>query len=88
MAKRSPYNSKSIKTVLGKHQAEIYALIECSSQKQFSQLVNRVNEILDSKELEGNESVLKAKGIFRNCSSNYNRYLSTLMAYMTGMKVS
>ena len=86
MSKKSPYNSKSIKTVLEAHKDEIYSL--CYSRSQFSQLINKVDEILESSDLKGNESAVEAKGILNKCSRNYNLYLSTLMTYMTGIKVS
>lgn len=80
------YTSKSIKTVLSAHQDELFAL--SASIHTFNQLKNRVNELLDSDELKGNASAADAKLVFQNCSRNFNLYLSTLMTYMTGMKVS
>lgn len=80
------YTSKSIKTVLSEHQDELFAL--SASIHTFSQLKKKVNELLDSEDLKENKSVTDAKLVFQNCSNHYNRYLSTLMTYMTGMKVS
>lgn len=82
----SKYNSKSIKTVFTAHRDEIFAL--CVNKTQFPQLMAKVNEILDSKELAGNDSVAEAKAILNGKKNQYNNYLSTLMTYMTGDKVS
>lgn len=81
--KKSPYNSKSIKTVFNKRRDELFALMQ--SKSQFPQLIAKVNEILNSEDLKGNETVADAKIIFDKASSSYNYYLSTLTAYLTGV---
>lgn len=78
------YQSKSIKTVFNDHRAELYTYLQ--RKDQFNQLKEKVAEILDSDELKGNESVAEAKAIFTNCSTNFNRYISTLVTYLTGVK--
>ena len=78
------YQSKSIKTVFNNHRNELYMFLQ--RRDQFDQLKAKVSEILDSDELKGNESVVEAKNIFNNCSNNFNRYTSTLVTYLTGIK--
>lgn len=80
------YKSKSIKTVLGEDKDELFALM--ASKSQFGQLKEKVNEILSSDSLKGNESVDQAREIFRKAGSNYNYYLSCLTAYLTGISAS
>lgn len=75
------YQSKSIKTVFNSHRNELYMCLQ-----RRDQLKAKVSEILDSDELKGNESVVEAKNIFNNCSNNFNRYTSTLVTYLTGIK--
>lgn len=75
----------SIRRVFTKNQEELFAL--CQNRAQFIQLQQKVDELLNSDELKDNKSVLDAKIIFNNCKVNYNRYVSTLMTYLTGMKV-
>lgn len=76
----------AVQTVLMKHKDELFNY--CVSKAQFRQLQAKVEEILNSEELKDNTSVDEVKMIFNNCKSNYNRYISTLMTYLTGMKVS
>lgn len=80
------YQSKSIKTVFNAHLNEIYAYL--NFKEEFSALKEKVNNLLDDEELKNNESVQEAKQIFKQCSNNYNRYVSTLLTYITGIKVS
>lgn len=76
----------AVQTVLMKHKDELFEY--CVDKSQFRQLQAKVSEILDSEELKDNTSVGEVRTIFNNCRSNYSRYLSTLMTYLTGMKVS
>ena len=81
------YTSKSIKTVFTAHQAELFALMQ--SPKDFGKLQTKVNDLLNSKELEGNQSVPEeAEKIQSAARKGYNVYVSTLLTMMTGMKVS
>ena len=80
------YQSKSIKTVFNAHLNEIYSYL--NYREDFGLLKQKVNTLLDDEELKDNESVQEAKQIFKQCSNNYNRYVSTLLTYLTGIKVS
>lgn len=76
----------AVQTVLMKNKDELFNY--CIDKSQFRQLQEKVSEILDSDELKDNTSVGEVRVIFNNCRANYNRYLSTLMTYLIGMKVS
>lgn len=80
------YKSKSIKTVLGENKDELFALM--ASKSQFGQLKEKVNEILSSEDLRGNESVDQAREIFRKAGGSYNYFISCLAAYLTGISAS
>lgn len=79
--------SKAIQTILSHHQAELFEMI--NNGASLRSLNEKVTECLDEAEATGNKSVPEAREIFRSCcAKGYNCYLSTLMTYMTGMKVS
>ena len=75
----------TIKQVLNENVTELYDLI---NKNQYKNLTVRVQQLLDDERLKTNKDVAKAKTIFTNCERNRNLYYSTLMTYITGIKVS
>ena len=75
----------TIKQVLNENVTELYDLI---NKNQYKRLTIRVQELLNDERLKTNEATPKAKAIFANCERNKNLYYSTLMTYITGIKVS
>ena len=75
----------TIMQVLNENQKELYDMI---NKNQYRNLTARVQELLNDDRLKTNKDVAKAKTIFANCERNRNLYYSTLMTYMTGIKVS
>lgn len=84
--KNTKYKSKSIKTILSEHQEELYAQLQ--SKQQFPALQKMILELLSSDELKTNPEVPNAIEIFKKAAKNYNYYMSTLTAYMTGISMS
>lgn len=75
----------TIKQVLNENVTELYDLI---NKNQYKRLTVRVQELLNDERIKTNEATSKAKVIFANCERNKNLYYSTLMTYITGIKVS
>lgn len=75
----------TIANVFTKKRDELFTLIETN---QYEKLQSVVNELLDDPSLKGNPAVAEAKLTLKKCSAKRNLYYSTLMTYMTGMKVS
>lgn len=75
----------TIKQVLNENTTTLYAMID---KGQYRELTCKVQELLNDERLKTNKDVEKAKTIFRNCERNRNLYYSTLMTYITGIKVS
>lgn len=77
---------KAIQTILMKHKQEIFDLI--SEGASINELDKVVQECLDQAKATGNDSVDEARMIFADCKrGGYNRYVSTLMTYLTGIAV-
>ena len=77
----------TIANELTKHKDEIYAL--CNSPNQLNELHDKVMSILDSDALKDNLKVDEAKKVLESCKKKgFNAYTSTLMTFLTGMKVS
>lgn len=73
----------TIAYVLTQHQDELYALINAG---QIEQCRVRSIELLDDPSITDKNAVVNAKNVLK--TSKINLFLSTLMTYMTGMKVS
>ena len=74
----------TIAKVLTDHRNEIYTLIE---QNKYNQVQMKVDELLNDPSLKGNPATAEARQTLKKCSRNPNLYYSTLITYMTGVKV-
>ena len=75
----------TIANVLSEKRNEIFDLI---NKDNYIKLQILINDLLNDKSLKGNKAVEEAKQTLLKCSRKKNLYYSTLMTYMTGMKVS
>ena len=85
MKKELSSRTGTIANVFSKHRNELFVLIE---EDKFQQLQTTVNSLLDDPSLKNNPAIEEAKRVLNKCSSKKNLYYSTLVTYMTGMKVS
>ena len=75
----------TIAHLLTNNKEELFSLINAD---QFEKLQTRVNELLDNPSIAKNPAVVEAKLTLRRCAVKKKLYYSTLMTYLTGMKVS
>lgn len=75
----------TIANVFSKKRNEIFELI---NNDDYIKLQSLINDLLNDKSLKGNNAVEEAKQTLNRCARKKNLYYSTLMTYMTGMKVS
>lgn len=75
----------TIANVFNKHRDELFNLIAAN---RFKDLQLKVNSLLDDPKLEDNPATDEARRVLEKCSKKQNLYYSTLMTYLTGMKVS
>ena len=75
----------TIANVFTKHKDKLFQLIQMD---QYNQLRQEVDSLLNDPELKHNSAVEEARVTLDRCSRKKNLYYSTLMTYMTGMKVS
>lgn len=75
----------SISTILNKNKEAIYSLL---NEYKVEEARLKVLELLDCAELKNNSAVYKAKNAFQSCKYKQSLFLSTLVTYMTCIKVN
>ena len=81
--KNLPTKKGTIAYILNQHMNEIFSLINANNISGARKLAL---ELIKDKSISDKQAVITASEIFNK--SNDNLFLSSLMSYMTGMKVS